>query len=345
MLRDYLYSLATDKRKGILSLLPKAFLYLLSLLYFFLVSSLALFNRLASRRFPCRVISVGNITLGGTGKTPLVELIVRYLKSEGHKVAVLTRGYKKKSDTMGDEAYMLSRKLDGTPVIVDANRRRGIRRAIKEYAVDTVVLDDGFQQWGIKKDLEIVTVDAVNPFGNGQLIPRGILREPLSSLKRADIIVLTKVDLASGLTQTKDIARKMSPKALVLESTHLPLGFMPLDGLTPLAGLEEFTGRQAALFCGIGDPESFRILISSLKIRVELFFKFSDHHHYSAEDLRKIADSCREHDIKTVLTTEKDAARLQALASLIEGGWFLKIALKLKDEERLRDRLSKLYIL
>jgi tetraacyldisaccharide 4'-kinase len=342
-----LYNLATDKKQGVLSSALKSFLFLLSLLYWLLVKALVFFNTLASCRFPCRIISVGNITLGGTGKTPLVELIVRYLKIEGHRVAVVTRGYKRKADTMGDEAHMLSRKLEGIPFIVDANRRRGIGRAIKEYAADTVVLDDGFQQWGIKKDLEILTIDAINPFGNGQLIPRGILREPLSSLKRADILVLTKVDLALDLKKTKDILRKINPKALILESAHIPLGFMPVDGTGELAGVDKFIGKQVALFCGIADPESFRILISYLKIKVELFFRFSDHHNYSAEELRKITDSCREHNIKTVTTTEKDAARLQrlSLTSLIEDGWFLKIALRLKDEERLRDRLSKLYTL
>jgi 3-deoxy-D-manno-octulosonic-acid transferase len=357
MLKDYLYNLATDKNKGPVHVIPKLFLFLLSLFYWMLVKALIFFNTLAPQRASCKVISVGNITLGGTGKTPLVEFIAGYLKSRGKKVALLIRGYKRKSqipnsksqtsDTMGDEAYMLAQKLEGIPVIVDTDRRRALASAIKNYAVDTVILDDGFQQWRLKKDLEIVTIGASNPFGNRHLMPRGILREPLSSLKRADILLLTKTNLAGSLQETKERLRKINPGAMIMESSHSPLGFFSLNRPGQLMGVDKFIGRRVALFCGIGDPESFRSLITALQIKAELFFRFPDHHCYGSQDLRKISDACREHNIETAITTEKDAVRLEESGILPSQPqlWCLKIAIKLNDEDGFRDRLFKLYSL
>ncbi len=180
-MQEYLYNLATDKHKGFIAGVIKLFLFILSLLYGLIVSILILFSRLKPYRLNCKVISVGNITLGGTGKTSLVEYIARHLKQQGHKVAIISRGYKKKTkryplnairyEEMGDEPYMLYKNLGDIPVLVDSDRIRAARKAIKDYSADTVILDDAFQQWGIIKDLDIVTVDATNPLATAASSP------------------------------------------------------------------------------------------------------------------------------------------------------------------------------
>jgi tetraacyldisaccharide 4'-kinase len=374
---NYLYEIATDKRKGLIPGIIKAFLFILSLIYGLMVRITIFLNRAFQYRLGCKVISVGNITVGGTGKTTLVEFIARELKAQGRKVAVVSRGYKRVSkdrkmevgvsepesssgcqqsgklkgcqgvSEMGDEAYMLSKKLGDIPVIVDADRRRGINKAITNFGAETVILDDAFQQWKIKKDLEIVTIDATNPFGNKHMLPRGILREPLSSLKRADIFVLTKADFAADTAMLKGLLAKINPRAMIVESSHRACGLYNIDN--PKAGLdiEALKGKSVAIFCGIGDPGSFTNTITGLGARIGAQFRFPDHHNYSREELDKIIKSSKENNIDTIITTEKDAVRISNIR--LEAGsrnlLVLKIEIKLKDEQGFRNRLLKLYSL
>ncbi|MBI4707425.1 MAG: tetraacyldisaccharide 4'-kinase [Candidatus Omnitrophica bacterium] len=322
-LRDYLYDLATDRIKGPIPLLLKGFLYLFSFLYAIVVRGLIIFSRLRSFRLGCKVISVGNITLGGTGKTTLVQLIAEYLKSNGKNPAILTRGYKKLPKTadsssgqsliMGDEPFMLQRNLTNIPVIVDSNRIHSAKKAIQDYKADTVILDDGFQQWRIKKDLEIVAIDAVNPFGNKHLLPRGILREPLCGLKRADVFVLTKTNFIKDSQGLKSFLAGLNPGALLIESEHSPQYFYELGQPEKPLSLETFSGKNAALFSGIGDPDSFEKLASGLGLKVGLSFKFADHYNYSQSDLEGIARQAKERGMEILVTTEKDASRLYEL--------------------------------
>ena len=166
---SFLYNLATDRSKGFPAGILKIILFILSLIYGLAVTAVMFFCWFRQYRATCKVISVGNITLGGTGKTPLVEFLARRLRDKGRRVAIVTRGYKRCGQGPADEPAMLQQKLGDIPVIIDANRRRAIKLAINK-ACDTVILDDGFQQWKIKKDLEIVAIDSTNPFGN--LIPQ-----------------------------------------------------------------------------------------------------------------------------------------------------------------------------
>jgi tetraacyldisaccharide 4'-kinase len=294
----YLYRLATDQERGLIASLIKGLLFLLSLIYALLVRFLAFLYHLWPYQLSCKVISVGNITLGGTGKTSLVEYIARYLKEKGHKVAILSRGYKRKFtsyelrvtsyENMGDEPYMLQMKLKDMPILVDANRIRSAKRAIRDYGVDTIILDDGFQQWKIKKDLEIVTVDATDPFGNWHLIPRGILREPLSSLKRADVFVLTKTNLNPEFTEIKDFLSAFNSQSLIVEAVHQPVGFYKIDNPDDLFPTDDLKGKTITLISGIAQPDSFKNLITGLRINVGLSFRFPDHYAYAQKDLDKI---------------------------------------------------------
>ena len=353
----YLYEMTTDSRSGFIATLVKSFLFALSLIYGVLVRVLIFLRQRKPRTLNCKVISIGNITLGGTGKTTLVEYVAERLKPWGVKSAVLTRGYGRGTvhcqghasqyERMGDEPYMLQRRLKSIPVIVDADRIRGAGRAIKEYGADTVILDDGFQQWGMKKDLEIVTIDSTKPFGNRHMLPRGILREPLSSLRRADIFVLTKTDRSLGLDALKTALTRLNPKALLVESIHTAAGFYDTRKRDELLPVTQVKAQTVALFSGIGDPDSFEAVIKSLGFTVGLSFRFPDHHAYSEENLSSIVRRTADTHIDTLITTEKDAVRLECLQEkefrvpiLV-----LRIELVIKDEQRFLNRLHRLYSL
>lgn len=357
-MRDYLYNLATDKYKGLVPAIIKIFLSILSLIYGLMVKFLYLFYCIRPYRLNCKVISVGNITLGGTGKTLLVNFIARYLKQQGHKVAILSRGYKKKAtnfklqtlrwEVMGDEPFMLKMNLKDVPVIVDANRIQAGNHAIREYGVDTVILDDGFQQWTIKKDLEIVTIDATRPFGNRHLLPRGILRESLSSLRRADVFVLTKTNLNPDVQDIKDFLSSLNLKATIFESIHKSIGFYRIDNTQELLSPDIFKGKTVTLFSGIGSPDSFENLIISLGMNIGLSFRFLDHHYYTQQDLDRIIKESQIKNIDTVITTEKDAVRLDT-KSFVQSPlsiFVLCIELKIvKNEQEFHNRLLRLYSL
>jgi tetraacyldisaccharide 4'-kinase len=353
----YLYNLALDNSHGFFATLVKCILFIASFFYGLIVRILIWFHSLKKpSSLNCKVISVGNITWGGTGKTVLVEFIARYLKQKEHKIAILSRGYKKpvtryplpvtRCETMADEPYMLSQKLSDVPIIADADRIRAAKKAIIEHAVDTVILDDGFQQWRIKKDLEIVVIDANCPFGNRHMIPRGILREPLSCLSRADIFVLTKTNLAANTSEVKDFLRKINLKAIILESIHKPVGFYRIDSPKELLSLDILKGKTATLFSGIGDPGSFESLIKSLRVNVGLSFRFPDHHQYSSKDLDNIFKDSQNKHSDIMITTEKDAVRIYRLpiTHYPLPIFVLRIEIIItKDEERFYNRLLRLY--
>ena len=356
-LKSYLYDIVVDKRRGVAALLIKSILLPLSWLYGLMVRILIFFSKFSPYRLRCRVVSIGNITLGGTGKTSLVEYIARYLKDHGHKAAVLSRGYKRKVTTspghhvtdyenMGDEPYMLSQHLGDIPVLVDTKRIRSAKKAIKEYGADTVVLDDALQQWRIKKDLEIVAIDATNPFGNRYLIPRGILRQPVSSLNKTDIFILTKTNLNPYTARLSDFLKQISPQAEIVEAQHTPKGFYDLLDPGKFIGTEALKNKTAALISGIGDPASFEHLVKSLGIHIGLSFRFPDHHNYTQEELDEIISCCKTKNINTIITTEKDAVRLDGLKFMVGGLELLVLRIELKitkNEEGLHDRLLKLY--
>jgi len=354
-LHIHLYNLATDKYRGIIPRVINYFLFLLSLVYGLIVRFIIFINQIKPYHLNCRVISIGNITWGGTGKTSLVAFIAKYLKNRGHKIAILSRGYKKpvtpypipvtRYEIMGDEPYMLFRNLGDIPVIADTDRIRAAEVAMHDYGADTVILDDAFQQWRIEKDLEIVTIDATNPFGNWHLIPRGILREPLSSLKRADMFVLTKANINPDIEDIKVFLNSINPHAPIFESIHKPVGFYKMEKPYDLLDTAALKTKIVTLFSGIADPDSFDYLIRNAGIEIGLSFRFPDHYHYLQGDLDKIIKESQKKNIDTLVTTEKDAARLEGL-KVNAGGLMilvLRVELEIKDEQGFYSRLRGLY--
>ncbi len=308
-LKAYYIDLVEDKRKGALAALFSFLLLLLSFVYGFFVKLFLSCYRIKlfkSTKLDCRLISVGNITWGGTGKTPLVETLAKFLQQEGKNPTVLIRGYGK------DEVHMLKDRFRGIPVLAGRNRIKTARYAQKRYDVDTIILDDGFQHWRLSRDLDIVLIDAKFPFGNGSLLPRGILREPLSSLGRADVFVLTNSDLAKEkIEPIKKQLRKYNQQAPIFEAKHAP---HYLRSLTSGEKIDPSTIRnqRVGLLAGIAHPEYFEKTLDLLEARVSLRFFFLDHYRYKKKDLEKIEKQCLKHGIKTIITTEKDAARLKA---------------------------------
>jgi tetraacyldisaccharide 4'-kinase len=291
----------------------------------------------------CLVVVVGNLTVGGTGKTPVVEKFARALQDRGRKVAILSRGYKSKaapfwkkawygithteepppkvvsdgktvfldSEEAGDEPYMLARNLTGVVVLVDKNRVKAGAYAIKKFGCDTLVLDDGFQYLPLKGRLNLLLVDKTNPFGNGHLLPRGILREPVKHLKRANYIFLTKSNGRRDPELEALIARH-KPDADIIECAHRPKYLQRLDA-SPGAGrepLEWLKGRRVFAFSGIATPESFEKFLRDLGALLVGRERFLDHYRYTAEDLGDLYDAAERERADCLVTTEKDAVRL-----------------------------------
>ena len=340
--------MATDKKNGFFAFFIKLILLFLSFAYGIIIRLLIFISFLDLKRFNLRIISVGNITVGGTGKTSLVEYIARKFRERGSKVAILTRGYKRGAfDLLGDEPKMLLKNLSNVPVVVNKNRAVALRRIEKEYGIDIVVLDDGMQQWRIKKDLEIVTIDATNPFGNKHMIPRGILRQPLSTLKKADIFVLTKTDLAGNSDTLKRRLDHYNSKALIVESVHYPVGFYRPEEEENLIPKDFLKEENVAILSGIGDPDSFASTVSSLGIKIALDLRFGDHHNYTSGEIKAVTESIRNKGLNLLIITEKDATRLSDKELDMFAGievFVLRIELKiLKNEENFLSRLFRVY--
>lgn len=271
------------------------------------------------------VISIGNITWGGTGKTPAVIKLARELCAMGLKPCVLTRGYRAKKSgneplivsdgkmllasrrRSGDEPCLIAESAPGTVVIAGANRALSAKIAIEKFSSDVFILDDGFQHWHLERDLDIVCVNAQNPFGNGMLLPAGILREPVSSISRAGLVVLTGADMVSDL-QLDDLTRRINKltSAPIIKSKHSFASLVRIkDG-----SIVDFSGksRRAVLaLSGIADNGRFKLTLERLGFRVQRHFTFSDHHWYNIGDLKQVL---RCPDNYFIVTTSKDAVRL-----------------------------------
>lgn len=340
-IRNYIYSLMTDRREGSVASILQFILFLASLLYLLAIKVLFILHQkgfLPTAHLEARVISVGNLTLGGAGKTPLVELVSRCLLEKGKKVAVLTRGYRIPSqddktvhqhkphlfEEIGDEPALLRLKLPQVNIIIGPDRVKNGKAAISNYGIDVLVLDDGFQYWSLSRDIDILVIDATNPFGNEMLLPRGILREPVSNLVRANIIVITKTDIAmpQQIAHIKSRLKSLNSGAPVFLSIHKPVRIvefprpaktLDLSSEKPQPELDWLKEKEFVAVCGIGDPLYFIKTLQGLGAVIKTSITFEDHHPYSFQDLAYISKGCRSLGVNRVITTEKDMIKLRPL--------------------------------
>ncbi len=265
-------------------------------------------------RLPIPVISVGNITTGGTGKTPCVEWVARHLRNLGFRVAILSRGYSAAEGQPNDEYLVLEENLPDVPHLQDADRIGMGRRAIEELETEVIVLDDGMQHRKLARDLELVLIDATDPYGGGWCLPAGLLREPVTALRRASAILITRCDLIhpDDLELLREQLARLAPRAVIAQSVHAPTGWLDADHPGDLLELPDRPSDKVAIFSGIGNPAAFRATVEKIGMEVVDERIFPDHHAYSGEDVADLstwAESLPEG--VWLATTQKDLVKLR----------------------------------
>lgn len=340
---------------------------------FYLVAKLRLFlfrrNLKTVHYLGTFVISVGNITAGGTGKTPVVELLAKTLAARGRRCAILTRGYKSEpldepqiwydksgravrrlpkiaSDGKtcflsplyaGDEPFMLARNLDGVSVLVDKDRVKSGIFAIEQLGSNTLILDDGMQYLKLKHELDIVLVDCGFPFGTGALLPRGTMREPRSALARASYIILTK---SGGKPQDELIRtiRRYNRLADIIVTNHAP-AYLENIFTGDRKPLEYLRGKYVACLSGIARPESFEKLVEAQGADIVIRRRYPDHHWFDQDELEAFVDRCADRALDLICTTEKDAVRFLKPGEMDVPVYFLRIQIEIVQGQEYWDRM------
>ena len=377
-LEQFAVEVIYEKRRGKRAALLRVFLYLLSKIFTLLVQvRLYLYQKriFRDRALGCLVISVGNLTVGGTGKTPVVEKLARALRERGRRVAILSRGYKSEprpflerlwqritfqqaadeprvvsdgqdllldSATAGDEPYMLASNLKDVVVLVDKDRVKSGRYAIEKLGIDTLLLDDGFQYLALKSKLNLVLIDRTNPFGNNHLLPRGSLREPRGNLKRADYILITKSEGASN-DELKRLIRQHNNHAEIIECGHRPLYFQNVYDPDDRQPLKFIQGKKIASICGIAMPDGFEQGL--VKQGAELVYsrQYADHHRFSQQEILNMINRSHRRFAQAVITTEKDAVRFPKLDRLDVPVYFLRVEIEIiKGAKDFNDCVSRI---
>ncbi len=257
------------------------------------------------------VVSVGNLTLGGTGKTPMVRWLARWFRQHAVRVVILSRGYGAEAGTRNDEALELERCLPDVPHLQNPDRLAAARTAIEEIEAELLLLDDGFQHRRLGRELDLVMLDALEPFGYGHVFPRGLLREPIEGLFRADVVVLARADLISPDERRAVMARveQHAPEAVQVEAAQAPAVLVDFQGREE--PVERLAGLPVAAFCGIGNPEAFRRTLAGCGCRLCAWREFPDHCAYTRAHVEALAGWVEGLDVAVVLCTEKDLVKLQ----------------------------------
>jgi tetraacyldisaccharide 4'-kinase len=322
----------------------------------------------------CQVISIGNLTVGGTGKTPVVEIFARELAKAGRKVAILSRGYKKAEPNIarrilgkvllrdwkqpprvvsdgktllldstmgGDEPYMLASHLPNVVILVDKNRVKSGRYAIKKFGCDILILDDGFQYLPLKHRLDIVLVDRRNPFGNRYVLPRGILREPIRNIRRASFVFITKCD-GSNTEALQTELRALNSKAEMIECAHRARYLQDAFG-EERRDIEYLRGLSVTALSGIAAPDGFEAELENRGARVVCRERFADHHRYTQQQILNIINRSKELKAQAIITTEKDAVRFPRIDRRDVPIYFLRVDIELlSGTEDFNDCISRI---
>ena len=357
------------------------FLFCVSRLYRNVVQMrLTLYSQgiIRQRMLGCLVVSVGNLTVGGTGKTPVVEVFAKTLAAKGRRVAILSRGYRSKSRPLlqrlkamllqsdhqippklvsdgkrllmdsamaGDEPYMLASNLKDVMVVVDKDRVKAGLHAIKHMGADTLVLDDGFQYLRLKPRLNILLIDSTNPFHNHQPLPRGLLREPIKNVRRADYIFLTKSSGGSHLRHLRKFLHRHNPRAEIIECTHRPR-YLEHVYTKERRELVFLRGRRIAAISGIAVPESFESFLETLGGEVVYRESFMDHHRYRQQEIIDFVNASLNVKAELIVTTEKDAVRFPLLDRRDLPIYFLRVDIDiLSGEESFNECIARICFL
>jgi tetraacyldisaccharide 4'-kinase len=333
----YLYQLVHGKQRGVMATILLWILRFMSFVYGLGVwIKLGLYKQgiLDQHKLACRVISLGNITVGGTGKTPTAQRLAAIIRDLGFRVVILNRGYRAgwrgqvglvsdgrriymSVNEAGDEAYLLAKNLPGVAVVIGKNRSITGDYAVKNLKAEVIILDDGYQHWQLARDLDIVLIDTLNVFGNHFLLPRGTLREPLANLDRADAVILTKADQSTD--DVRDVIRdtlgRYNDKALVVESVHSPRCFIEIEdwykGVRPeTVALDAVRGERVRAFSAIGNPSSFEQSITDIGVELLDAVRYPDHHDYTMAEMQGIMQKALDKELCALVTTEKDAVKI-----------------------------------
>ena len=301
------------------------------------------------------VISVGNLTTGGTGKTPLVELVARTVAAQGKKVCILTRGYGRKDPHVqvivsdgydvlaspaeaGDEPYLLATRLTGVAAVISsADRIAAAREAIKDFGTDCFVLDDGFQHLRLARDLNILTIDATNPWGGGSLLPHGRLRESPEGLARTDCVVITRCDQVEDISDLREEIKRISGDRPIFNSHMHNVAVTALkNGAASVA-----PAARVAAFCAVGNPGSFFESLRRAEYELALQKAFMDHHVYSQEEIDLLTREAEKAGATALITTAKDAVKLRAL-SFAMPCYVLESEIVIDEVEAFRQLLNRI---
>jgi tetraacyldisaccharide 4'-kinase len=288
---------------------------------------------LHSTKVAAPVVSVGNLTVGGTGKTPCVEYVARFYRDLDRRVAILSRGYG------NDEALVLEENLPDVPHLQGPKRAELAQAAIEELESEILVLDDGFQHRRLRRDLDIVLIDATAPWGYGYVLPRGLMREPPSGLRRAGVVALSRCDQVDDVERRRlaKQVRALAPGADVIEARHRPVELLNSERAT--AGLELLRNRPVAAFCGLGNPDAFRRTLTDLGANVAAFRAYPDHHGYSRADVDQLDNWGRSLPGDGILvTTQKDLVKLRVVSLGGRPLWSLRIAWQVENGREVLER-------
>jgi tetraacyldisaccharide 4'-kinase len=358
---QYFLELIIGKRKSPKDQLMLLLLFVISRFYRMVVQfRLWLYDKriIRNHAIGCLVVSIGNLSCGGTGKTPVVEVFAKTLSLKGRKVAVLSRGYRSKQRSLwvkmiqkfsskkmevppkvvsdgknllldsayaGDEPYMLANNLTDVVVLVDKDRVKSGLYAIDEFQTDTLILDDGFQYMNLKPHINIVLVDSTDPFGNHHVLPRGILREPVKNLRRADYIFLTKSTGGNHLRHLKAFIRRHNRRAEIIECCHKPLYLEKVYYKGERESLELLKGKRVASLSAIAVPESFEAFLRQLGANIVKSQHFADHHRFSQQEIIDFINVSKKEKAEMIVTTEKDAVRMPRLERLDIPIYFMRV--------------------
>ncbi|HMM20927.1 MAG TPA: tetraacyldisaccharide 4'-kinase [Selenomonadales bacterium] len=333
----YLYQLVHGGKRGVTATILLWLLRFMSFVYGLgVVFKLGLYRSgiLKQHKLDCRVISLGNITVGGTGKTPTALRLAAIIRDMGYRVVILNRGYRAgwhgqvglvsdgrkifmSVNEAGDEAYLLAKNLPGVAVVIGKNRTVTGEYAVQNLRAEVIILDDGYQHWQLARDLDIVLIDTLNVFGNNFLLPRGTLREPLANLDRADAILLTKVDQSTDVARDviRETLAKYNDRALVVESIHSPRHYVEIEkwykSIRPeTVELEAVRGKGVVAFSAIGNPSSFEQTLHDVGAKLVDSVRFPDHHDYTMAEMQSVMQTAVDKGAYALVTTDKDAVKI-----------------------------------